>query len=675
MSAPPKRARGSPVPWLSAIVVVLCVGATFYTKMSSREALARADAALRDAEAYFIAHPYLYPGQVLEDRLTSDFIEGKRADWDRARRRSGSPPTPPRVRRRQQEELKALVDQALVPVKQSPARRLTWNVWKREPVSLFTHILPHAGQWHLIGNALLLVLFGAYLETRMGRLLYGVSLLTCAAGSAWVFAFANPALDFALIGLSGTLAGLLALFAMRHWKDRREGFYALGVLGGAVWLVLPVWFGVQWSLEGTVPGMAAVAQPGISFSALAGGAALGIVLAASIGLLRLDERLRGGTDLHGRDAMHPLYRRALRARSNRRYREAHELLTQLLRSDPEAHDATLLLSHVAEDLGKHDEARDVLLRAVRIELKRGLTETAMENWLTAVEEGMPRQAEPALCVRMALLLQESGQPGAALAALHGALERTKRESDASLAARIARAARDLDLGTAETAAWRALGSMELAYEERQALEVMLGEIIFSKSEPGLELATSGGARGGAGEAGDYEPLPGEAPERAATPVPIDIDLEERALAALDAMPLRCDDEGLHVSVVRSGAKKRVPFESIDAVAVAAVQGLGPKPVIVVDLVLNWMTTAKEKLRVVRLRTDQFDPRSLAPGVDSPAEALRRFLARVIVRSGATPLPDVTSAQGRPFATFPSLVDYQRTVLLVEAGDDAEKPQA
>ena len=43
---------------------------------------------------------------------------------------------------------------------------------------------------------------------------------------------------------------------------------------------------------------------------------------------------------------------------------------------------------------------------VRIELKRGLTETAMDNWLIAAEEGIPRQAEPPLCIRMALLLQE-----------------------------------------------------------------------------------------------------------------------------------------------------------------------------------------------------------------------------------------------------------------------------
>jgi hypothetical protein len=98
-------------------------------------------------------------------------------------------------------------------------------------------------------------------------------------------------------------------------------------------------------------------------------------------------------------------------------------------------------------------------------------------------------------------------------------------------------------------------------------------------------------------------------------------------------------------------------------------------VIVVDLVLNWMTTAKEQLRVVRLRTDQFDPRILTPGVDSPADALRRFLARVIVASSATPLPDAPSAQGRPFATFPSLQGYERTVLLVESADVADEPEA
>jgi hypothetical protein len=278
---------------------------------------------------------------------------------------------------------------------------------------------------------------------------------------------------------------------------------------------------------------------------------------------------------------------------------------------------------------------------------------------------------------MALLLKESGQPGAALAALHGALERSQRESDAPVAARIARAARDLDPRTAEDAAWRALGSLELSYEDRQALEVMLGEIIpsASGSESGLELATSGGVELDDQASQGYEPLPGESPKETATAVPIDIDLDERTLTALEAVPLQCDDEGVHVSVTKSGAKKLVPYQHVDAVAVAGIQGLGPKPVIMVDLVLNWMTTAKEQLRVVRLRTDRFDPRCLAPGVDSPADALRRFVARVIVAAGATPLPDAPSAQGRPFATFPNLQNYERTVLLVESADDPDKPEA
>jgi len=224
------------------------VAATLYVGVSSREALARVDTSLDRAEGYFLEHPYLYPGQVLESRLTSGNIEASRRDWTVRRERRGTPPTPPRVRRRQQEELRALVGEATEQLKSSPAQQLAWNVWKRNPLTLFSHIFLHAGQWHLVGNALLLLLIGAYLEPRMGRLLLAGSLVTCAVGSAWSFAFANPALDFALIGLSGSLAGLIAIFALRHWKDRKEGFYALAVIGGAVWLALPPWLGIQWSI-------------------------------------------------------------------------------------------------------------------------------------------------------------------------------------------------------------------------------------------------------------------------------------------------------------------------------------------------------------------------------------------------------------------------------------------
>jgi hypothetical protein len=88
-------------------------------------------------------------------------------------------------------------------------------------------------------------------------------------------------------------------------------------------------------------------------------------------------------------------------------------------------------------------------------------------------------------------------------------------------------------------------------------------------------------------------------------------------------------------------------------------------VVVVDLVLNWLSTSDETLRVVRLRSDQFDPRSIIEGEPSQADALRSLVGRLLERSNAQALPDEESALGRPFLTYTTLEEYQRTVLMVE----------
>jgi hypothetical protein len=100
--------------------------------------------------------------------------------------------------------------------------------------------------------------------------------------------------------------------------------------------------------------------------------------------------------------------------------------------------------------------------------------------------------------------------------------------------------------------------------------------------------------------------------------------------------------------------------------VAAVSDVAAKPVIIVDLVLNWKAAKHETLRVIRLRGDQFDPRRLVAEQSSPIDALRAFVKKLLERSSAIALPDAEAALGRPFASFDELVIYQRAVLIVEA---------
>ncbi len=138
----------------------------------------------------------------------------------------------------------------------------------------------------------------------------------------------------------------------------------------------------------------------------------------------------------------------------------------------------------------------------------------------------------------------------------------------------------------------------------------------------------------------------------------------RSLRARPAVPVSLDEEGLSIEV-EAGSKTVLPYARIEAVAAGAVQGLADKPVLVVDVVLNWLAVPDEPLKVVRLRSDTFDPRRIVPDKASALEALRALLDQLITRSGATPLPGRDAALGNPFASFPDLATYDRTVLMAE----------
>jgi hypothetical protein len=88
-------------------------------------------------------------------------------------------------------------------------------------------------------------------------------------------------------------------------------------------------------------------------------------------------------------------------------------------------------------------------------------------------------------------------------------------------------------------------------------------------------------------------------------------------------------------------------------------------VLLIDLILNWMSLADEPLRIIRLRGDRFDPRKLASEHAAPVDALRAVVEKLLRASRATPLPDLQSAKGLPFAGFDDLETYHRDVLMVD----------
>ena len=670
MTQPAGRSTSTPVPWLSALLVVVCIVFSVYARLRYEEVTREGVAALDAARQYFLAHPYLEPGTALSTRVDQATVQHARGEFAQRQAASGIP-MPEGVIRRQQAELDQMIELAIASVGELPAQRVAFVPRQSPGYTWLAYPLLHVGNAVLIGNVALILFFGLYLERTFGIAAYAVLLvwLTLAGAAGWAVTAPSGA-THGLVGSTPIVAGLAAGFAASFVERRGEGFYIAGLVLAVFWILLPPWATAAWSFAGLelVPTRPAPAPTGIYVPCLASVSAAAIACAMAWLLGFGAEARADGSAVRAQD---PRLRRAMRARAAKRPREALELLGEQLASEPDHYEAAVAAWEVARELGRDAEITASLIRVIRIELRRGLSAAALDHWLDLVRGGIPERTEPALLLQMALLLREHDHKPEAVRALRCALERSDDRENHVLAARIARAARGLDPGTTETAAWRALGSAELSLSERQSLEDLIGEVLATPAARAASLARFAAAPGPAipakaalAPAVAPSARAHSAPATGSRPAAIEIETSQRVLDAVLAVPLELAGEGLEIQTSQ-GQKKLVRYERIEAVAVAAVHGIAAKPVILVDLVLNWMTPKNEMLRVIRMRGDQFDPRRLLADQTSPTEALRAFVKTVLDRSNAIPLPDSEAALGRPFASFEELPIYQRAVLFVE----------
>jgi membrane associated rhomboid family serine protease len=145
----------------------------------------------------------------------------------------------------------------------------------------------------------------------------------------------------------------------------------------------------------------------------------------------------------------------------------------------------------------------------------------------------------------------------------------------------------------------------------------------------------------------------------------EIPLPRRSAKVLEGVPVGIGEDALEVDIQGRG-RGRIPYERIEAVAVAAVAGLSARPVLVMDLILNWKADSGEPFKLIRITANRFDPLPLSPGAGSPLQALKDTIATVQKRSGASCLPDPAAVSGSPFRRFESLAEYEAEVLGIGA---------
>ena len=148
--------------------------------------------------------------------------------------------------------------------------------------------------------------------------------------------------------------------------------------------------------------------------------------------------------------------------------------------------------------------------------------------------------------------------------------------------------------------------------------------------------------------------------------PPTVALKLRPLKAIDAVPVDATPEAIEIDAVGRG-KSKLPRSRLEAISVAAIEGLGPRPVLIVDCVLNWAGEATEPMKLIRFRSDRFDPLLFAPEAETPLIALNCWISELQSGANAQCLPTREILDGR-FPRYASLVDYEREVLGATAED-------
>ncbi|MFF2039199.1 rhomboid family intramembrane serine protease [Kitasatospora sp. NPDC058170] len=144
---------------------------------------------------------------------------------------------------------------------------------KHPALSVLSALFLHAGWLHLLGNLLFLQVFGATVEERLGRARFALFYL--AAGSLATYGYALAEAHSAdstrvLIGASGAIAAVLGAYLRLHPRARVTTLVPLLLflpLRFPAWLVLGLWFALQWwSVHAAGPGVAYLVHV-IGFSA------------------------------------------------------------------------------------------------------------------------------------------------------------------------------------------------------------------------------------------------------------------------------------------------------------------------------------------------------------------------------------------------------------------------
>ena len=587
------------------------------------------------------------------------------------------------------------------------------------PRGLALHWLLHESGAHLLAGLLLILVIGPALEQAWGpALLGGFFALAVGVGAAG-YSLSAADTPRPLVGGSAALAALIGAFVVRFhatgvgytafgwWQSPvRKRFHA------PVWWIAPIWFACEVAMQLAARGDGVTR--GVDYGGQLSAAGFGVL--AALAVRRLDVERRLGRLAEG--APHPALAAAADARAAHGPMAAVSLLSPALRERPQ--DAALvgaLCEHAcaAGEPGHAVPAFVLLLSA----LLQDDPDEAASLWLRWAQPLGRPELDPRARLRLAERVLQRGDR-LETARLLQPVVTSGPAFTPGVALRVVELVRNVHAGIALVAIARALDAPDLHETKRARLDALRSELILRQQttpdpvlneeqaialadrsieiEPdddlrrppaGLPAASESSPGGPLGLSADgrleitgerFEDLSGDdltdtAPILSA-PGPGSPPLVELGLSAAagiarfsDAKRVETVPIAWETGRVRLERGSATPIwlelSRVQAIAVAGIHGLAGKPVIVVDLLLNWHELEERPLQLLRWRSDRFDPSRLRADLGSGVDAFRQLIDGLLRESGAAALPDDESARGRPFRIYDGIDAYEREVLLID----------
>jgi membrane associated rhomboid family serine protease len=553
-----------------------------------------------------------------------------------------------------------------------------------------THPFVHGGWIHALLTCLLLLAAGPLLEAVWGRGLFAASCALAAVFGGLVFRLLHADLDRALVGGGALVSALVAGAVVRFWNEDVDLASWLSPLTSLElrvpsWSLAAAWAVYQaalvWAARGDLPGGLQNAQ-GItaSLGGLVAGAGIAIGLARSGLEDQFGSRL---VPVAARTASGRFdIEKVKRARARGDLETAFQQLRAETRHSARNRDIVELFWEIAVEHDQAESAATAMLQLIREEIRRGALETAVSQWRRVGERVPSALLDPATLLKLLPLIRSKLGDDAAVLALHQAVDPANRGFTPEIGAEIARAAAEIEPDVARKAASRALLGKGITPELASEMNGLVARLRpRSDDEEMPELPPTPSIRfdddddhdrsafGAVDDLSADPPAEPAATEPAATKPAVSAPAVTESAARFPgvrvagAVPLSLGEEELMIYVSGKGPS-RLAYARIRAVSLAAVRGLGPKPVVLLDLLLSGPQPGSESLPLVRLRSDQYDPRKLVASAASPLEALLGLVEELLKRSRGVPLPDEAAARGRPLRMFDSLDAYAAEVLRV-----------